>query len=258
MSQLSPFERNVLTGNLAWASSGLAPVFGFTVYILQARTQEGTTLTTGIAFSALTLFALLDGPMVSFVDGAEDIMAVVNCFQRIQKHLVETERVDGRASHESKVTQLIDVDAADGESNQSSSIAVIRDLSASWSVDDDPILNGLNFEVPIEGTTMIVGPVGSGKSTLLKVLLGEIPECTGSVSTTFKHAAYCSQSPWITFGTIQQNIVGASQFDQHWYDRIIQTCSLKLDLQQLPFGDQTKVGVRGSRLSGGQQMRVVR
>lgn len=59
------------------------------------------------------------------------------------------------------------------------------------------------------------------------------------------------------FGTVQRNIVGESRLDQRYYDRIVKPCSLQLDFQQLPFGDQTKVGVNGSRLSGGQQMRVV-
>lgn len=194
--------------------------------------------------------------MIGLVDGSEDFMAVVNCFQRIQKHLSEMERVDHRITCEPQVPPLIDVDISENEGSGPFS-AILRGLSASWSVDNDPILQNLDFEAPTERITMIVGPVGCGKSTLLKVLLGEVPECTGSLSTTFKHAAYCSQSPWITFGTVQQNIVGASPFDQQWYDRIIQVCSLRLDLQQLPFGDQTKVGVRGSRLSGGQQMRVV-
>ena len=184
-------------------------------------------------------------------------MAVVNCFQRIQKHLLEKERTDCRIFHGSQATELIHIDSTDNDGDQYSPSAVIQNLTAAWSVDDEPILRGLDFKIPAEGTTMIVGPVGSGKSTLLKVLLGEVPECTGSISTTFQNAAYCSQSPWITFGTVQQNIVGASQLDQRYYDRIVQACSLQLDLQQLPFGDQTKVGVRGSRLSGGQQMRVV-
>ena len=195
--------------------------------------------------------------MISFLYGSEDIMAVGNCFQRIQKHLLEKERTDCRIFHESQATELIHIDSTDNDDDQNSSSAVIQNLTAAWSVDDEPILRGLGFKIPAEGTTMIVGPVGSGKSTLLKVLLGEVPECTGSISTTFQNAAYCSQSPWITFGTVQQNIVGASQLDQRYYDRIVQACSLQLDLQQLPFGDHTKVGVRGSRLSGGQQMRVV-
>lgn len=194
---------------------------------------------------------------MSFVIGAEDIMTVTNCFQRIQKHLLELERVDCRLLHDFQTSPLIDVETNSSQSTQGSSCAILSNISAGWSVDDDPVLNNLCVEVPAKGTTMIVGPVGCGKSTLLRVLLGEISEISGTISTTFQNAAYCSQSPWIIFGTVQQNIVGASQWDRLWYDRIVQACALQADLQQLPAGDQTKVGVRGSRLSGGQQIRVV-
>lgn len=195
--------------------------------------------------------------MISFVDASEDIMAVVNCFQRIQKHLLDTERKDCRVTHRPGSPRLVDVDLIEWQEDYGFSCAVARDLSAAWSVDDEPVLNKLNFEITSGLITMIVGPVGCGKSTLLKVLLGEVPEVSGTISTSFKNAAYCSQSPWITFGTIRQNIVGASQWDQKWYDAVVYACSLQADFQQLPSGDQTKVGVRGSRLSGGQQMRVV-
>lgn len=210
-----------------------------------------------MAFSALTLFLLLDEPMMSLANGAEDIMTVVNCFQRIQKHLLNIERTDFRLSHSRENTRLIDIEPIEWQDDHGLSCVVARDLSASWSVDDEPVLKKLNFEVTTGLITMIVGPVGCGKSTLLRVLLGEVPEVSGTVSTAFENAAYCSQSPWIIFGTIRQNIVGASQWDQNWYDTIIRACSLQTDLQQLPAGDQTKVGVRGSRLSGGQQMRIV-
>ncbi|KAJ6119541.1 P-loop containing nucleoside triphosphate hydrolase protein [Penicillium sp. IBT 18751x] len=245
----------VIITTVSWVSTALAPVFGFGVYILLSQAHESSTLTNSIAFSALTLFALLDQPMMSFVIGAEDIMAVANCFQRIQKHLLEVDCFDCRLAFNSEAP-LIDVGTGGSKSTPGPSCAIIRNLSASWSVDDDLILSNLSVEVPAKGTTMIVGPVGCGKSTLLRVLLGEIPESSGTISTTYRNAAYCSQSPWITFGTVQQNIVGASQWDRHWYDRIVQVCALQADLQQLPAGDQTKVGVRGSRLSGGQQIRV--
>ncbi|GLI78089.1 hypothetical protein PoHVEF18_006388 [Penicillium ochrochloron] len=238
----------------SFASSALAPVFGFGVYIIIAQAQDSGTLTNSMAFSALTLFFLLDQPMISFVDASEDIMAVVNCFQRIQKHLLDTERKDCRMTHSPDTARLIDVDPVEWQDDYGLSCAVARDLSAAWSVDDEPVLNKLNFEITTGIITMIVGPVGCGKSTLLRVLLGEVPEVSGTISTTFKNAAYCSQSPWITFGTVRQNIVGASQWDQKWYDTVIQACSLQADLQQLPSGDQTKVGVRGSRLSGAHHL----
>ncbi|CAG8888161.1 unnamed protein product [Penicillium egyptiacum] len=249
---------------LGYASSSLAPVFGFGVYILLARANDTATLTNGLAFSALTLFSLLDQPMGSIVNGSEDLMAVVNCFQRIQKHLVETERVDYRLKHDTRGSQsaqsasrapLIETDYSAWE-HYIESCAIIRNVSAAWSIDTEPVLKGLNVDIQESKITMIVGPVGSGKSTFLKTLMGEIPECSGSISTSFNHAAYCSQSPWITFGTIQENIVGASPWDRPWYDQVNKSCALQADFQQLPAGDQTKVGVSGSRLSGGQQIRV--
>ncbi|KAJ5575262.1 P-loop containing nucleoside triphosphate hydrolase protein [Penicillium hetheringtonii] len=228
---------NVLILTCSFASSALAPVFGFGVYTLLSRNDEGATLTNGIAFSALTLFSLLDQPMIGLVDGSEDFMAVVNCFQRIQKHLSEMERVDHRITCEPQFPPLIDVDISENEGSGPFS-AILRGLSASWSVDNDPILQNLDFEAPTERITMIVGPVGCGKSTLLKVLLGEVPECTGSLSTTFKHAAYCSQSPWITFGTVQQNIVGASPFDQQCNFRLAIRLKLVFEDHDLVVGNK--------------------
>ncbi|CAG7924068.1 unnamed protein product [Penicillium olsonii] len=249
---------------LSFASSTLSPVFGFGAYILIARANDSTTLTNGLAFSALTLFSILDMPMGSIVNGSEDSLAVVNCFQRIQKHLLEKEKTDYRLKHGSQnppsvppatAARLVDIDVTT-EQHPMEPCTTMRNLSASWSVDTESVLKDLNLDIPSSETTMIVGPVGSGKSSLLRVLLGEIPECSGTISTSFTHAAYCNQSPWITFGTIQENIIGGSSWNQALYNQIIQVCALKTDFQQLPSGDQTKVGVRGSRLSGGQQMRV--
>ncbi|KAJ5183506.1 P-loop containing nucleoside triphosphate hydrolase protein [Penicillium capsulatum] len=253
-ASFSPRIYTVFRVTLSYASSVLAPVFGFGLYIILAHTRDTTTLTNAMAFSALTLFSLLDNPMVSLVDDSEDFAKIVNCFQRIQKHLLESERVDFRLTHDPPTPTLIDVGPV-AEQNKEVS-AMVRNLSVAWSVDDEPVVKNVSFDVMTRKTTMVVGPVGCGKSTLLRALLGESPEYSGTISTTYRNEAYCSQAPWITFGTVQQNIVGGSQWDRNWYDRVVQACALQPDLQQLPAGDQTKVGVRGSRLSGGQQIRV--
>ncbi|KAJ5639919.1 P-loop containing nucleoside triphosphate hydrolase protein [Penicillium longicatenatum] len=229
----------VINNTISYISDALAPVVGFGLYIILAKANGGPTLTNGTAFAALTLFSLLDAPVVSIVYGTEDLMTVVNCFQRIQQYLNETEREDRRLELPKEDPILIDTNENGGKS-----------------FDDEPILKDLDFDIKQGNTTMIIGSVGCGKSTLLKALLGEVQECSGQVFTSYKTAAYCSQSPWVKFGTVQENIVGSSLWNKSWYDRVVHACALEFDLQQLPAGDQTKVGVRGSRLSGGQQMRV--
>ncbi|KAF7713539.1 Uncharacterized protein PECH_000557 [Penicillium ucsense] len=246
--------------SLSFMSSSLAPVFGFGVYAILAQAHDSGTLTNAMAFSALSFFVLIDSSIMSLIDGSEEIMSVINCFQRVQKFLLAKEHSDHRAVRSSDshlVDVLVDVDDHhERPSSQNTSCVTAKDVFAAWSIDSEPVLKSLNFEIRTGLTTMIVGPVGCGKSTLLKLLLGEIPEVSGTMCTTFANAAYCSQTPWTSFGTVRQNVVGPYLWDQEWYDTVIKACSLETDLQQLPAGDQTKVGVRGSRLSGGQKMRV--
>lgn len=196
-------------------------------------------------------------------------MTVANCFRRIQEHLLENERTDDRLTPASFNSGQINDQASkafDPPSSfvNSNAFDIVAD-SVSWrhasddspSEEKKPVSHNRFLCIPHGSITMIVGPVGCGKSTLLKLLLGEIPFASGSLYTRHTSAAYCSQSPWVTFGTIQENIVGASPWDRSWYDTVIQACALDIDFQDLPDRDLTRVGARGSRLSGGQQMRVV-
>lgn len=102
----------------------------------------------------------------------------------------------------------------------------------------------------------ITGPIGCGKSTALKRVLSanRLREYCPSPSAG---VAYCSQTPWIYEGTIRDNIIGQSEFDNKWYDSILRACELEVDINSIPEGDATMVGSRGSKLSGGQRQRIV-
>lgn len=195
-------------------------------------------------------------------------MTVVNSFQRIQEYLLDDERVDYRLTSnlESREKDGVAVQshsppsqlcASNDEFREHSDCAVLRDLSGSWPGDTKPGLHGLSVEIARAKITMVVGPVGCGKSTFLKLLLGELPCASGLISTSYVRSAYCSQTPWVIFGTVLENVVGVSPWNRCWYDQVIKACALDVDLQNLPDGEQTRVGARGSKLSGGQQKRVV-
>jgi ATP-binding cassette subfamily C (CFTR/MRP) protein 1 len=202
----------------------------------------------------------------------EEIQTLITSFNRIQEYLLSKERIDTRiipsiigktvkiprSLSNDEGVELKDLSSPLKKATSDDSVVAIAVQSATAGYSPgNLVLNDITFQIFHGKTTMILGPVGSGKSTLLKLLLGEIPETSGSVLTTFSKSAFCPQSPWITWGTIQSNILGMSKWDQSWYNTVVRACALSADFQELPDGDQTKTGTRGSRLSGGQQKRIV-
>ncbi|PIM98434.1 Xenobiotic-transporting ATPase [Handroanthus impetiginosus] len=101
----------------------------------------------------------------------------------------------------------------------------------------------------------ICGTVGSGKSSLLSCILGEMLKVSGIVRLSGTKA-YIAQSPWIQSGKIEENIMFGKGMDRQRYDRVLEACALKKDLEILSFGDQTIIGERGINLSGGQKQRI--
>jgi len=68
--------------------------------------------------------------------------------------------------------------------------------------------------------------------------------------------AYAPQEAWIFSGTIRENILCGSQYNEQRYRQVVEAAALERDLTLLPKGDQTVMGERGISLSGGQKARV--
>ena len=68
--------------------------------------------------------------------------------------------------------------------------------------------------------------------------------------------AYVPQQAWIQNTTLQGNITFGKRLNQELYDRVVEACALKPDLEILPGGDQIEIGEKGINLSGGQKQRV--
>ena len=57
--------------------------------------------------------------------------------------------------------------------------------------------------------------------------------------------AYVAQSAWILNKTVRENILFGLPFDQDKYDKVLDACSLRKDLELLENGDMTEIGERG-------------
>jgi ATP-binding cassette subfamily C (CFTR/MRP) protein 1 len=101
----------------------------------------------------------------------------------------------------------------------------------------------------------IIGSVGSGKSSLLAALAGDMRKTNGEVVIGASRA-FCPQYAWIQNASVRENIIFGKDFDQKWYDEVVDACALRADLDMLPAGDKTEIGERGITVSGGQKQRM--
>ena len=118
-----------------------------------------------------------------------------------------------------------------------------------------PALRGVELQVPLGSTTVVVGQTGAGKSALLQAMVGDLMLQGGQVHLAGT-VAYCSQVPWIQNATMCDNILFGSPWDERWYNTVVEACALEDDFRVLPASDQTEIGEKGINLSGGQKARV--
>jgi ATP-binding cassette subfamily B protein len=134
---------------------------------------------------------------------------------------------------------------------------------------DQPVLNGMTFQVQQGQVVAFVGPSGGGKSTLFKLLLGCYPVRKGSgyvagkdingyrLSDLREQFAYIPQDAYLYSGSILDNILygkpGATKDEAIGAAKAANAHGF---ISEFPEGYDTMVGERGARLSGGQRQRI--
>ncbi|XP_077989339.1 ATP-binding cassette sub-family C member 9-like [Glandiceps talaboti] len=135
----------------------------------------------------------------------------------------------------------------------------VKNGSFSWCEDSSELhLNDINVKFQAGELTMIVGSVGSGKSSLLLAILGEMTLMSGKVKFNKEHSriSYSAQKAWLQNDTLRNNILFGEPYEEERYQRVLEVCAMKHDLNMLPAGDMTEVGEKGINLSGGQKQRI--
>ena len=116
-------------------------------------------------------------------------------------------------------------------------------------------LMDLNFALGRDELVAVIGGVGSGKSSFLSALAGDMRRTEGHVIWGASKA-FCAQYAWIQNTTVRNNILFGSEWDEDWYNEVIDACALRPDLNMLPEGDSTEIGEKGITMSGGQKQRL--
>ncbi|KAK1440244.1 hypothetical protein QVD17_06069 [Tagetes erecta] len=244
--QLRSIETQWLKGFLC-ISTAIISIFWVAPSFIAAVTFAtcvliGVPLESGKILSAIATFKLLQQPIYNIPDTISMIAQTKVSLDRITRYL-----------------NLNDLDSGLVQTSPcGSSDVAVEIINGSFTWDDlscNSSLEDINIKVFHGMKVAVCGTVGSGKSSLLSCILGEVSKVTGSVKVSGTKA-YVAQSPWIQSGKIEENILFGGDMDRVRYEKVLEACALKKDLEILPFGDQTVIGERGINLSGGQKQRL--
>jgi ATP-binding cassette subfamily C exporter for protease/lipase len=130
------------------------------------------------------------------------------------------------------------------------------------------IVRNLSFSIAAGECIAVVGPSGAGKSTLARLLVGVWPAMAGTVrldgadlyrwnkDELGPHIGYLPQDIELFDGTVAQNIARFGEVDSDQVIEAARAAGMHEQIQRLPQGYDTPLGVGGSALSGGQRQRV--
>lgn len=213
----------------------LVSLVTFATYVL---IDENNILDPSTAFVSLSLFNILRFPLAMLPMLITNLVQTQVSVKRINKFLNSEELDPNCVGHDSSFPHPI----------------VIQNGTFSWG-DENAILKNINMEIKKNTLVAIVGTVGSGKSSVISAFLGEMDKLNGKVNTVGR-VAYVPQQAWIQNATLRDNILFGKAYDEKRYQKVIDACALRSDIQMLSAGDMTEIGEKGINLSGGQKQRI--
>ena len=135
---------------------------------------------------------------------------------------------------------------------------------------NEPVLKGIDLDIPEGKTTAIVGMSGSGKTTILKLLLRFYTPEKGEIkigATYIDQIGYrywrgqCGivmQDGFIFSDSIARNIAVADEVpNMAKLQHAIKVANITDLIESLPLGLNTKIGAEGNGISQGQKQRIL-
>jgi ATP-binding cassette subfamily B (MDR/TAP) protein 1 len=163
---------------------------------------------------------------------------------------------------------IIDPNSDCGDKQPISGAIVFDEVSFTYPSRDLYSLYNVSFEIPAGSTFAIVGTTGSGKSTIIQLLLRFYDVTEGSVKFDGKdikdfnirhlrsQIAIVGQEPVLFTGSITSNIAYGIEASEEEVRKTAEQAQALPFILNHPDGFSREVGLRGSRLSGGEKQRI--
>ncbi|KAL3924691.1 MAG: hypothetical protein SGILL_000891 [Bacillariaceae sp.] len=163
----------------------------------------------------------------------------------------------GGSSEDLESKEPESVESNDIESkDETKSKTVSMDLSSRSNGGTSFTVSEFNFSLKRGEVLAVCGPVGSGKSTFLNGILEEAEPMGQTEVVKNGQFAYAPQDPFILNQSLRENILFGLRYEKERYNRVLDACALRPDIEQLGGTDLVEIGERGVTLSGGQRQRI--
>lgn len=141
------------------------------------------------------------------------------------------------------------------------------DVAAKYSIEGEPIVKGITFDIPRKGHVAIVGPSGAGKTTIFSLILRFLEPSTGEITLDGKpyytyspkqireKLAYVEQETPVIPGTIRENLLYSSpDATDEEIAEVLREVRLDKKIASLEQGLDTPLS--NAEVSGGQRQRI--
>ena len=142
-------------------------------------------------------------------------------------------------------------------------------VTFAYSDDAEPVLHGVDFEIPESSVVALVGHTGAGKTTVSQLLprfydpqagavyLGGFDLRELRIDYLRRHIASVHQDVFLFHGSVRDNILfGRPEASDDELRGAARAANAEEFILDLPQGYDTAIGERGVRLSGGQKQRL--
>ena len=163
---------------------------------------------------------------------------------------------------------VIDPSSEEGDKQAITGAIRFDEVTFKYPCRDTCSLSSVSFSIPAGSTFAIVGTTGSGKSTIIQLLLRFYDTSEGLIMFDDKdirafnvrhlrsQIAIVGQEPVLFTGTIASNIAYGIEANEEEIRTAAEQAQALEFIVNHPDGFQREVGLRGSRLSGGEKQRV--
>ena len=230
------------------------------ITIFSAKLVIDGQLTLGMMLSISYIIGQLNSPiqqLIGFIHSAQDAKIALERLSEIHNKEDEDSPDSSPKGGELSNLELNGVDLT------------LKSVHFRYVGGQEEVIKGVDLTIPVNKTTAIVGASGSGKTTLMKMLLkfyepnkGEINIGHHPLSNT-AHSAWreqCGvvmQDGYIFNDTIANNIaIGQEVIDKDRLKKAAEVAKIEEYIAALPLGYNTKIGMEGVGMSGGQKQRL--